>query len=73
MIHPTDHMELRRKEDQGVDPSVQHWGGNRTIKGGGGRGDLAGREEGENLRGVHYQVLEDWTGQERGTEGQEIE
>jgi hypothetical protein len=24
MIHPTDHMELRRKEDQGVDPSVQH-------------------------------------------------
>lgn len=24
MIKPTDHMELRRKEDQGVDASVLH-------------------------------------------------
>ena len=55
MIQPTDHMEHRRKEDQGVDTSVLHWGwgvestivgdGRRGRQGrakGGGRGNKGG-------------------------------
>lgn len=40
--HPTDHMDLRKKEDQDV--SVRHGGGNRIIKVGGARGGRHGRE-----------------------------
>jgi hypothetical protein len=34
----TEHVELRSKEDQGVDASVLHWVRNRIIMGSGGRG-----------------------------------
>ena len=39
-----------RKEDQGVDASVLHKGGNRMISGGGGRENLGGRAEEKEKR-----------------------
>ena len=46
MIQPTDHMELRRKEDQGVDVSTLHKGRNSMIVESGDRVYLAGKDEG---------------------------
>ena len=43
-------MELKRKEDQGVDGSVLHGGGNGKIIRGGERTDSGGREVGEEIR-----------------------
>ena len=45
MIQPTDHMECRRKEDEGVDDSILHGGGNKMIVGDG-RGEGQEREKG---------------------------
>jgi hypothetical protein len=64
MIQLTEHMELRRKEDQGVDASVLHKGRNKMIAGGEERRDLGWREEGYKIR---Y-----WRERERGTEDQKI-
>jgi hypothetical protein len=50
-IQPTDHMELRRKEDQDMDASPMHRGRNIMIMGGGGRGHLGGKEEGRKKGG----------------------
>jgi hypothetical protein len=59
MIQLTDHMELRRKEDQGVDASVLPWGlGTGSSQEVEGEGELGGREEVEEIRG-QYQVLEE--------------
>ena len=69
MIQPTDHMELRRKEDQDVDASVLHRGWNRMILGAWREGE-PGRESGIGVKKgdrIRY-----WRGLERGTKGQEI-
>jgi hypothetical protein len=58
MIQSTDHMELRRMEDQGVDASVLHRGVKRVILGveglvpGRERGRKRGRKRGEVLEGT---------------------
>jgi len=49
MIQPTDHMELRKKEDQGVDASVLHRVGSKMIKEVEGGGNWE-REEEEKWR-----------------------
>jgi hypothetical protein len=51
-------MGLRRKEDQGVDTSVLHGGGNRMIMGGGRRGPLVEIQEMKKIGGGQYQVLD---------------
>jgi hypothetical protein len=51
MIQPTDQMELRRMEDQGVDVSVLHRVGTRMILGGGGRGTWKGEKRGRKKGG----------------------
>jgi hypothetical protein len=43
-------MEHRRKEDEGVDDSVLHWG-NKTIMGGRARREPGREREGEQMRG----------------------
>jgi hypothetical protein len=48
MTQPTDQMELRRKENQGMDASVLHYRGNRIILGGGWRGTWDGERRGGN-------------------------
>jgi len=50
MIQPTDHMEHRSKQDHVVDASVLHRGGNRTIVGGGERGNWGRRKHDEEIR-----------------------
>ena len=68
-IQTTDHMELRRKESQGVDASVLCPGRNRTIKGGG-RREGPGRKEGEEEKRAQDQVLEGMGERYRGSEYQ---
>jgi hypothetical protein len=67
-IHPTDNMELR-EEDQGVDVSVLHSGGNRMIGGGEWRGSWEGERRGRVKGGrIRY-----WRGWGKCTEDQNIE
>jgi hypothetical protein len=65
-IQPTDHKELRRKEDWGVDASVLHRGGGTGRSGEveGGRPGSRKEREGKRGRRIRY-----WRGQGRGTEG----
>ena len=69
MTQPTDHIELRRKEDQSVDASILHREGNRMIwevEGGGTwEEERKGMEKGGKIR---Y-----WRDQKRSTKDQEIE
>ena len=61
MIQPTDFMELRRKEYEGVDVSVLHWVGNRMIMGGAGRGRPGSkRRKGGNKGRPHQELKEIW-------------
>ena len=63
-------MELKKKEDQNVDASNLHRRVNKIITGCRGKeGPERKRGEGEK-RGVRIRY---WKGQERSTEGQEIE
>ena len=48
MIKLTNHMEPKKKGDKGVETSVLHGGGNRTIKG----------VEGRQKRGTEGQEIE---------------
>ena len=58
-IQPTDHMELRRKEDQGVDASVLHRRRNRIIWEVEGDKDLGGRKEEKGNKGEQaYEIDE---------------
>ena len=71
MIQPTDHMELRMKEDQGMHASILLRRGNKIITRGRGR-EGPGRERGrEGKKGggrIRYGKE-----QERSTKDQEIE
>ena len=50
MIRPTNHMELKKKEDQNIDVSVLHRIGNKMIIGSRGQMDLGGNHEGGKER-----------------------
>jgi hypothetical protein len=49
-IQSTNHMELKKKEDQSIDASIQHRMENKIIQEVEGRSDLEGREDGEGER-----------------------
>jgi hypothetical protein len=55
----TDHMKLKKNEDQSVDASVLLRRGNK-IQEVEGRRDLGGREEGKGGRGAGSGMSEDW-------------
>jgi hypothetical protein len=64
MIQPTNHMELKKEEDQSVDASIQHRTGKQSQEGEG--WVVPGREGGrEGERGSRSRY---WKGQERSTE-----
>ena len=44
MIQPTNHMQLKKKEDKSVEASVLHRIGNKIITGNRGRENLVGKE-----------------------------
>ena len=52
MMQLTDHMKLKKKEDQRVDASVLLRRGNNIIKGSREERDLGGKEEGRGKRGA---------------------
>jgi hypothetical protein len=52
-------MKLKKKEDQSVENSVLFRRGNKIIKGGRGRGDLEGRQKGEEKRRTESDVRRD--------------
>jgi hypothetical protein len=68
MVQLTDHMKLKKKEEQSVDASILLKRGNKIITGGREREDLAGREEGEGKKrgSIRYEKRK-----ERCPEGQE--
>jgi hypothetical protein len=70
MMQLTDHMMLKGKEDQIVDPSVLPQRGNKIIKEVEGLRDMGGREEGEGKKRKRIRYGRRWR---RCTEGQEIE
>jgi hypothetical protein len=58
MIQLTNHMELKKKEDQSVDASILHRTGNKTITGSRGR-EGPGRDRGKRRKNEGQdQVLE---------------
>ena len=57
MIQLTDHMKVKKKEDQGV--GVLLGQGNKTIMGGGGQEGLGRKKGGEGKKGGQDQVWEE--------------
>ena len=65
-IQLTDHMKLKKKEDQWVDASVLLRRGNKIITGGKGGRFLGGRKK-EQGKEAHYQVWEEMEERYRGS------
>ena len=59
MVQPTDHMERRRKEDQGVYASVLHWWGTGQLWEMEGEGNKGRRKGEEEIRVVVSEAEED--------------
>jgi hypothetical protein len=58
IIQPTNHIDLRKKEDQSVDASILHRIGNKIITGGRGREGPTRETEWGGENGGQDQVLE---------------
>jgi hypothetical protein len=67
MIQLTDHMKLKRKEDQKVDASVLLRRGYNIIKGSRGWGRLGRKRGGGGRRGEQNQVWEEMEEMYRGS------
>jgi hypothetical protein len=71
-LHPTNHMELKKKEDQSLGVSILHRRQNKIITGSKGREGGSWRKRGGRGKKKQGQNRY-WTGQERSTEGQETQ
>ena len=71
MIEPTNHMELKNKEDQSVDASILHKRRNKIFTGGRGRKRPGRKRGGEVKKGGRIDQVLEGTGEKyRGSENQ---
>ena len=68
MIQFTDHMKLKKKEDQSVNASVLLRRGNKIIIGGRGRKEFGRKRRGEGEREGKNQIWEEMEEMYRGME-----